>query len=109
MGEIEALYPKVSDHYPEKRIQKMFETKVGSFGPVEGMPSAETKDRGVVGFQFWAKDLKQVCRFGLDGFSFSRLRPYSDWDSSFPEAMRLWSIYTKSLTLVKSDVWQSDL
>jgi len=85
---IEALHLKISDRYPEKRIQRTFET---SLKPKDG--TSETIDKGVVGYQFWSKDQKQVCRYGLDGFSFSRLKPYTDWKSSFPEAMRLWKIY----------------
>lgn len=90
---IEALHLKISDRYPEQRIQRTFET---SLQPKDG--TSETIDKGVAGYQFWSEDKKQVCRFGLDGFSFSRLKPYTDWESSFPEAMRLWGVYNQAFT-----------
>lgn len=91
--EIESLHSKVSERYPIKEIQKTFEVineiKEGKFA------GSQSRDIGVVGFRFWDKDRKQVCRYGLDGFSFSRLRPYSNWENCFPEVMNLWNIYKK--------------
>jgi uncharacterized protein (TIGR04255 family) len=38
-------------------------------------------------------DGKQIARFERDGFVFSRLSPYEDWQHFSSEALRLWSIY----------------
>lgn len=92
--DIESLHPQISEHYPEKEILRTFQTtlKVN-----EGVPSSFAEDKGIIGFRFWDKDKKQVCRFGLDGFSLSRLRPYDDWEIHFPEVLRLWGIYREKL------------
>ncbi|MBI5493036.1 MAG: TIGR04255 family protein [Deltaproteobacteria bacterium] len=91
--ELESLYTKVSDFYPIKEAQKTFEL-IGEIKEGE-LAKSQAKDIGVIGFRFWDADRKQVCRIGLDGFGFSRLKPYSDWEICFPEAMRLWNIYKK--------------
>ncbi len=92
--ELESLYPKVSDRYPIKDFQKTFEliseVKEGE------VAKSQARNIGVVGFRCWDKEREQVCRFGLDGFSFSRLKPYSNWDTCFPEMMRLWNIYKET-------------
>ena len=36
---------------------------------------------------------KQVAQFRLDGFTFSRLAPYTSWEEIEPEAFRLWEVY----------------
>jgi uncharacterized protein (TIGR04255 family) len=36
-----------------------------------------------------------VAQFRVDGFTFSKLEPYTTWDSVFAEALRLWAVYVK--------------
>lgn len=91
--ELESLHLKVSDRYPIKEIQKTFE--VISEVKEGELAKSQAREIGVVGFRFWDNDRKQVCRCGLDGFSFSRLRPYTDWENCFHEVIRLWNIYKK--------------
>lgn len=55
--------------------------------------SFEAKDLGLQGIQFKRKDQKQIAHFNIDFFSFSRLNPYSSWDSFSTEALRLWEIH----------------
>ncbi|MBI5235877.1 MAG: TIGR04255 family protein [Deltaproteobacteria bacterium] len=95
--DLESLYTKVSDRYPIKEILRtsevISEVKDGELANVQA------RSKGVVGFRFWDKERKQVCNFGLDGFNFSRLRPYSGWEDCFPEAMRLWGVYKADFNL----------
>lgn len=89
------LYPKVSDCYPSKETLSAFEM-VGEFN--EGaLAKTHATNKGVFGFRAWDKKHKQACTFGLDGFSFSRLKPYGNWGDCFSEAMRLWEIYKINL------------
>lgn len=89
--EIEALHSIGLSLYPEKEPMRTIETTVDL---KQGGVTA--KDKGVVGFRFWAKDRIKACRFGLDGFTFNRLKPYDDWETSFAEAMSLWDIYKEA-------------
>lgn len=36
---------------------------------------------------------RQIAQFRLDGFSFSRLKPYTSWNQVSEEARRLWEVY----------------
>ena len=47
---------------------------------------------GIDGYLFQSADEKQVVQFRTDGFSFSRLKPYTSWDSVKLEASRLWQL-----------------
>ena len=46
------------------------------------------------GFRCTSIDKKYVAQFHRDGFIFSRLEPYVDWDQFSQEALRLWQIFT---------------
>ena len=50
-------------------------------------------DLGVDGYLNWSSDEKQVTQFRLDGFSFNRLRPYTGWETCYPEVMRRWAFF----------------
>ena len=46
-----------------------------------------------IGFRYISNDEKYVAQFRRDGFTFSRLAPYTDWNQVFAEASRLYRIY----------------
>lgn len=48
---------------------------------------------GLLGVMFRSSDEKKVVQFRVDGFTFSRLAPYTNWDEVFPEAMKHWEAY----------------
>jgi uncharacterized protein (TIGR04255 family) len=53
----------------------------------------EPKDMGWSGVRCKTADGLQVANFGKDGFAFSRLKPYVNWEQFSNEALRLWAIY----------------
>jgi uncharacterized protein (TIGR04255 family) len=53
----------------------------------------DSKDLGWQGHDFRSADLKQIVKFHLDLFSFSRLNPYDNWERFTNEALRLWKIH----------------
>ena len=76
-------------------------------------PKRETRNFGAVTIQLgtgiaptmeqkpWSLVFKngqdnQVAQFRLDGFTFSRLEPYQDWEHLRDEARRLWEIYRRA-------------
>jgi uncharacterized protein (TIGR04255 family) len=59
-----------------------------------GQPVAQTlEDLGWKGVRFQTPDEKHVAQFNRDGFAFSRLEPYENWQRFSSEALRLWEIY----------------
>ena len=90
LTELEKLHSRIQDKYPEKRSRTMWEGAVRLEG--EKQPITTTRHQ-VDGYFFTSSDGKQVAQFRLDGFSFSRLHPYSEWNKVYSEAKRLWDIY----------------
>ena len=58
------------------------------------VPSQQaTQVIGWRGLRCESADKRQIVQFNRDFFSFSRLKPYRNWDSFFQEGMRLWTKY----------------
>jgi uncharacterized protein (TIGR04255 family) len=72
------------------------EEKQFQFG-IKQQPGAEaeltSKQLGTRGYRLRSEDGLQIAILSADGFSFSRLRPYTRWETVFSEARRLWEIY----------------
>ena len=87
---LEKLHDKIKDLYPEKktrkRLEATFDLKDEKDPLIKTAPFEE-------GYLFKTSDGRQVVQYRLDGFTFSRLRPYSRWEEVFQEAKRLWEIY----------------
>lgn len=45
------------------------------------------------GLRFQSDDEKHIAQFNRDGFVFSQLEPYQDWQQLHEEAMKLWPVY----------------
>ncbi|NUQ60911.1 MAG: TIGR04255 family protein [Pirellulales bacterium] len=84
----EQLKAKLPD-YPN--VQRQQEVGVGAeFGP-EG--ASVQQRHSWHGFRFESDDKLQVAQYTRNGFVFSRLKPYQDWEKFQAEAQRLWCIY----------------
>lgn len=81
----------LSDSYPKNEPRRL---TTGAFGMEKGKPFTQLpKDEGIQGYFFKSEDEKNIAQFRLDGFTFNRLRPYTEWESVLSEAKRLWGIY----------------
>jgi uncharacterized protein (TIGR04255 family) len=56
-------------------------------------PIQSIRDKGWKGHRVKSSDAKHVAQFNRDGFVFSRLKPYEDWERFVSEAMRLWQVF----------------
>jgi uncharacterized protein (TIGR04255 family) len=61
------------------------------FGIESGKELPPAQRRADLGWRYQAGP--EVVQFRVDGFTFSRLEPYTNWDEVFGEAFRLWGIY----------------
>ena len=78
--------------------EKPEEMRSFEFGVIQqpGQPlKGNQVDRGLVGFRFTSTDGKHIVQFRKDGFTFSRLSPYTGWNISFEEASRLYRAYAE--------------
>lgn len=78
--------------YPNQKAQKRTQYKVQ---PTSTSGPLEPKGTQVYGYQCFSSDGVQVVQARIDGFTFSRLKPYTTWDDIKSEAYRLWTLYTK--------------
>lgn len=99
LSELGNLYEKIKDHYPKKKMRHRVMGSI-EFKDQEP-PRAESKDLGPDGYLLWSNDDKQVVQYRLDGFSFSRLRPYKDWDAMRSEAKPLWELFVSMVKPVQ--------
>jgi uncharacterized protein (TIGR04255 family) len=94
---LELIHHHVKNKYPrmEKRIYVQ-----GQFfaGNEVGAAAKQT----IMGYAFTSNDGKQVFQARLDGFTFSRLRPYGTWLELRDESRRLWDIYRDVVTPSKT-------
>lgn len=85
----------VSDDYPKCRTRRRFTGQL-SFGGNEPSRAAVTQE-GPDGYLLTSKDGLQVMQARLDGYTFSRLHPYQEWEKLRDEARRLWELYRDML------------
>lgn len=53
----------------------------------------QTKVSAIIGYMLRSEDGLNVVQFRTQGFTFSRLKPYSRWEEVFPLALELWKLY----------------
>ena len=87
----EALKPMLPD-YPTMTVQNSL--VVGLM--LKPGISAETREHDSwKGLQFKSADGFSIATFNRDGYTFSRLRPYQDWNHLEDETIRLWKLHSE--------------
>ena len=89
-----SLKDELPERYPTFSTGHQVETRIEI---VEGKPTLQEEDLGFQACRLESSDEKTVVQFRTDGFIFSRLKPYTQWEEVFAEAMELWEIY-KAIT-----------
>ena len=94
---LELLHPLralLAEGYPDVEEQQTIEQMIKQ----EPGQAAEfsTRVSGIQGYRLRSKDSKNVAQLRRDGFTFSRLNPYTKWDEVFNEAWRLWRMYAET-------------
>lgn len=88
---LSSLAKDLSGEYPKSEPRRLV---TGSIEIKRGeLIAASSRDKGIHGYFLKSADEKNIAQFRLDGFTFSRLHPYTDWEHVFGEAMRLWDLY----------------
>ena len=86
--DLQAFRKHLGSDYPREETRALAEGMF-QFGP-QVQASAKQKPWGIVYFN---ASNNQVLQVRLDGFTFSRLKPYEDFEHLRDEARRLWDIY----------------
>lgn len=88
---LQDLHKEILSDYPQVKNRHKW---TGTIQMKEGeKPDVASTDLGVDGFLISSRDTLQVVQYRVDGFTFSRLKPYASWEALRDEAKRLWTIY----------------
>lgn len=85
----EDLKGSIGERYGEKSAMYSFETRFGIDKEGRFIDSAPVQ--AVVGWMYRAGT--ELAQFRADGFTFSKIEPYTRWEEVFGEALRLWQVY----------------
>lgn len=94
---LELLHPlraRLEEGYPDVEEQQIIEQMVKQ-EPGQATEFS-TRVSEIHGHRLRSKDGKNVAQLRRDGFTFSRLNPYTNWDEVFDEAWRLWIMYAET-------------
>jgi uncharacterized protein (TIGR04255 family) len=78
--------------YPEQKEQYQVLFEVDANLEEDAEPTA-TRHGGWRGLRLLTPDKLNIAQFNRDGFVFSRLRPYQNWEDFEGEARRLWKLF----------------
>lgn len=92
--ELAGVQARFKAKYPTRQVRKLW-TGAVEFRPGED-PVAKAAE-GPKGFLFSSADGKEVVQAREDGFSFSRLHPYTNWEQFSESARSAWEAYTTVL------------
>ena len=88
----------LEDRYPDKIIQRFIKGGIKITGSDEKQMDTTS---GVKGLQFVSKKEKKAVQVQVDGFTFSKLKPYERWENFIADGRTFWNHYT-TLTRPKS-------
>jgi uncharacterized protein (TIGR04255 family) len=80
----------LSENYPGCKERKRFQ---GTIEFQEENSNAFVEPTKIDGFLFTSQDKTQIAQFRLDGFTFNKLTPYTNWESIRNESKKLWDLY----------------
>ena len=88
----ELAYPKLEGIYEA----------VGTLEVQVGVSASASAQQNQTGFKFASEDGKYVWQTRINGFTFSRLAPYEDWEQFRDEARRLWALYRQRVAPIET-------
>ncbi len=83
---------KVGEKYPNNKPQIELS---GEFKLEANLPLEIQSVSNNVGFVFISNDETKFAQVKLDGFTFSQIKPYQNWENFYEEAYKLWQFYTE--------------
>jgi uncharacterized protein (TIGR04255 family) len=87
---VKEIIEPLKDEYPKVETTKRSGV---DFGFNKGERVVKAEDVEIFGYRLWSGDKTQVVLMTSEGFTFSRLSPYSNWEIFEGEAKRLLDIY----------------
>jgi uncharacterized protein (TIGR04255 family) len=94
-GDLDRFVQQVKRDYPQvKTIGEVLAEVRADLGAAEAPQITHTASAAPVGYQCISADQKQIVQPKVNGFVYSRLRPYERWSTFKSEARRLFEVYS---------------
>ena len=91
-----ALKDKLKDRLPKIEEKNLFKHE---FGISNGKPIPSiTEPKGLHGLSFRSEEGMDIAQCRIDGLTFSRLKPYKNWEYLFNEANHFWNLYQSTVS-----------
>lgn len=87
---IDVLFEKIKNQYPTRQELRISEFSFDLKPDADPVKAAKLR---VNGYRYISADKKLIFQARLDGFTVSRLRPYTEWKDLRDEARKLWQFY----------------
>jgi uncharacterized protein (TIGR04255 family) len=84
------LRNSIGENYTRESSIQSIETR---FGVVQGTPLKPWQMQTDLGYRYKTKT--EIAQFRVDGFTFSKIAPYTTWGEISSEALRLWKAYVE--------------
>ncbi len=94
-AEFRAVHDRVRQEYPGIDEIRTFQATFPVDQAGAHNVAAGAKDLGSAGIRFLSADKKQIVQFRRDGYTFSRLAPYTSWKQIRKESSTLWKEYLR--------------
>jgi uncharacterized protein (TIGR04255 family) len=94
LGKLAIFHDAIKQRYPVKQERVSWRGHI----EVKASPVAQVSqsaEGGPDGYLFTSVDGRQVVQARVDGFTFSRLKPYDKWETLRDEARELWQHYVQ--------------
>jgi len=84
---------KIKSEFPtrKEKFSWHFDFKINP----HNLPESQQPKGGTIGYLFNSPDGKKIVQARLDGFTFNKLKPYTNWESFRNEAKSLWQHYNE--------------
>src|SRR2546428_9694505 len=94
LSNLESLQEEIRGRYPGKKPRASSTIRLEMKENASEPEITKTKG-GIDGFFFTSSDQKQIVQARMDGFTFSRLKPYDRWETFRDEAKEIWGYYIR--------------
>ena len=94
LAKLATFHDAIKQRYPSRQERLAWRGHI----EIKSTPVAQVSQSaagGPDGYSFTSVDGRQVVQARLDGFTFSRLKPYDKWEALRDEARELWQHYAR--------------
>lgn len=91
---LKAAEARLPDGYRLAKTHRGYSGQI-QFEP-DAAPQQAVHDLGITGYAFNSADDRHIAQFRRDGFSFSRLAPYTAWEDVLKKAAGFWRLYVET-------------